>query len=141
MMIGIYHSPYTGHTPKTNNMFIDNLTEWLAESLVNNKNIIIVGDFKIHIYKRGEDEDVTIFMNTIEALGFQQHVNFSTHRIVNTINLLLAGSSEPFKIETILLGNYISDHCTVNCTISLEKMILKKQTIKIRKINKMDVTT
>ena len=42
---------------------------------------------------------MTIFMNTIETLGFQQHVNFSTHRIGNTLNLVLTESSEPFKIE------------------------------------------
>ena len=82
----------------------------------------------------------TAFMNTIEALGFQQHVNFSTHRMGNTLHLVLTESSEPFKIETILPGNYISDHCAVNCTISLEKTILKKQTIKFRKINKIDTT-
>ena len=38
-------------------------------------------------------------METIEALGFQQHVNFFTHRIGNTPNLILIESSEPFKIE------------------------------------------
>ena len=69
-MIGIYHPPYSGHNLITNNMFVDDLTEWLGESLVNDKNIIIMGDFNIHINKRGEDEDVTTFMNTIEALGF-----------------------------------------------------------------------
>ena len=52
-----------------------------------------------YISTRGEDEDVTIFMNTIEALGFQQHVNLSTHRIGNTLDLVLTDSSEPFKIE------------------------------------------
>ena len=79
MMIGIYHPPYSGCNLITNNMFIDDITEWLVESLVNNKNIIIMGDLNIHINKRGEDEDVTTFINTTEALGFQQHVNFSTH--------------------------------------------------------------
>ena len=39
MMIGIYHPPYSGHNLITNNMFIDDLTEWLAESSVNDKNI------------------------------------------------------------------------------------------------------
>ena len=58
----------------------------------------------------------------------------------NTLDLVLIESSEPFKIQTILPGNYISDHCTVNCTISLEKMILEKQTIKFKKINKIDIT-
>ena len=96
-MIGIYHPPYSGCSPTTNNMFIDDLTVWLVESLVNYKNIIIMGDFNIHNNKR-EDEDVTIFMNTIEALGFQQHVNFSPYRVGNTLNLVLTEPSEPFKI-------------------------------------------
>ena len=78
-----------------------------------------MGYFNIYINKRGEDEDVTALMNTIEALGFQQHVNFSTHRMGNTLDLVLTESSEPFKIETILQGNYISDHCAFNYTISL----------------------
>ena len=36
-LIGIYHPPYSGCNLTTNNMFEDNLTEWLAESLVNDK--------------------------------------------------------------------------------------------------------
>ena len=75
-MIGIYHPPYSGCNLTINNMFTDDLTEWLVESLLNDKNIIIMGDFNIHITKRGENEDVTIFMNTIEVLGIQQHINF-----------------------------------------------------------------
>ena len=117
-MIGIYYPPYSGHNLIPNNMFIDDPTEWLAEALLNDKNIIIIGDFNIHINKR-DDEDVTSFMNTIEGLGLQQHVNFSTHRMGNTFDLVLTESSEPFNIETVLPGYYISGHCTVNCTISL----------------------
>ena len=140
MITGIYHSPYFGCNLITNKLSIDDLTEWLAVLLVNDKNILILGDFDIHINKKGEDEDTSTFMNTIKALGFQQHVNFSTHRMGNTLDLLLTESSDPFKIKSILPGNYISDHCTVNCTISLEKTILKKQTIKFRKSNKIDIT-
>ena len=44
MVIGIYHPPSSGHNLIGNNMFIDDLTKWLAESLVNDKNIIIMGD-------------------------------------------------------------------------------------------------
>ena len=64
---------------------------------MNDKNITIMGDFNIHINKRGEDEDATAFMNTIESLGFQQHVNFSTHRMGNTLDLVFMESSEPFR--------------------------------------------
>ena len=73
MNIGICHSLYSGHNLITNNMFIDDLIEWLTESLANNKNMIIMEDFNIHINKRGENEDVTAFMNSMESLGFQQH--------------------------------------------------------------------
>ena len=54
MMIGIYHPPYSGCNLITNNMFIDDLTGWLAESLVNDWNIIIMGDFDEHIEKKEE---------------------------------------------------------------------------------------
>ena len=37
MMIGMYHPPYSGHNLITTNMFIDDLMEWLEESLVNDK--------------------------------------------------------------------------------------------------------
>ena len=90
-MIGIYHPPYSGHHLTTNNMFIGDLIEWLAESLVNDKNMITMGDFNIHIKKR-EDKDATAFMNTIESLSFQQYVNFSTHRMGNTLDLVLTES-------------------------------------------------
>ena len=140
MVIGIYHPPYCGCILITNNRFIDDLIEWLTESLANDKSMIIMRDFNIHINKRGEDEDATAFMNSIESLGFQQHVNFSSHRMGNTLDLVLTEYLEPFKMETILPGNYISGHCAVNCTISLEKTILKKQTIRFRKIIKIDMT-
>ena len=43
-------------------------------------------------------------------------------------------------LDLVLTGNYISDHCAVNCTISLEKTFLKKQIIRFRKINKINMT-
>ena len=98
-MNGIYHPSYSGCNLTTNNMSIGKFTEWLAESLVNDKSIIIIGDFNIHINKRGENKDTAIFMNTIEALGFQQHVNFSTHRIGNTLDLVLTESQSPSKLK------------------------------------------
>ena len=60
--------------------------------------------------------------------------------MANTLDLVLTESLEPFKIGTILPGNYILDHCVVNCTLSLEITILKKQTIIFRKITRIDMT-
>ena len=75
-------------------------------------------------------------MNSIESLGFRHYVNFSTYRMANTLDLVLTESLKPFKVETILPGNYTSDYCAVNCTISLEKTVLKMQTIRFRKIKR-----
>ena len=121
-------------------MFLDGLTEWLAESIVNDRNIVVMGDFNIHINKRGEDKGCdhlhennrsTRFPTKCKLLYSQnwQHSQSSTDRIFGAL-----------QIEIILPGNYISDHCIVNHTISLEKMILKKQTINFRKINEIDIT-
>ena len=41
-------------------------------------NNIVLGDFNIHVNKIDSDENANIFMETAEALGLHQHVQFGT---------------------------------------------------------------
>ena len=59
-------------------MFIDDLTEHLTDWMPSYRNILICGDFNIHI-DDPNDTEVQIFNDTMEALGLQQHVNFEMH--------------------------------------------------------------
>ena len=53
-------------------MFIDDMTEFLAEALSQHQNIILAGDFNIHINNQ-DDPEANILMDTMTALSLQQH--------------------------------------------------------------------
>ena len=66
--------------------FIDEFTEWLGEHLVNGKNLVITGDFNVHVNDQ-EDADAQFFSDITSALVLNQHINFSTQRAGNTLDL------------------------------------------------------
>ena len=96
-LIRICRPPYTNMNMITTRAFIDEFTQWIGEHLANDKNLLITGDFNVHINDQG-DPDAQIFSDITSALGLNQHVNFSTHRAGNTLDLLLAKTSSNVNI-------------------------------------------
>ena len=77
-VLAMYHPPYLEGAPITNAMFLDEVTDFLATFWVEYNNIIIPGDFSIHVNNTNNPE-VQIFLDTMEALGLDNHVNFVMH--------------------------------------------------------------
>ena len=48
-LVGIYHPPYNETNKCTDAMFLDDLAEFLEEVLTSYSNIIIAGDFSLHM--------------------------------------------------------------------------------------------
>ena len=69
-VIIFYHPPYSNQHPVTNTMFLDDVAEWLSNILPKYKNIILAGDFNLHV---NDDlgTDASTFTKTIEAMGLQ----------------------------------------------------------------------
>ena len=88
-ILGIYHPPYSTGQKITNAMFLDDLTEFLRDWMAYYRNIIICGDFNIHI-DNPSDTEAQIFTDIMEAFGLQQHVNFQTHCAGNTLGLIFS---------------------------------------------------
>ena len=78
-VLAIYHPPYSNVNKSTNGQFIDEFAEFLVDLLMEYNNVIIMGDFNIRL-DNTKDPDVTAFMDTMSALGLDQHVSFSTHK-------------------------------------------------------------
>ena len=72
-VIAIYHLPYTAKSPSANAMFLDDFTNWLSQRLPDYKNVVITGDFNIHINNQDNDDDALIFLDMITATGLQIH--------------------------------------------------------------------
>ena len=85
--IAIYRPPYSLTNQETVTKFMDEFTVWLASILSSFSNMIVLGDFNIHINDDNDNEDGT-FVDNMIALGFNQHVSFPTHRAGNILDLV-----------------------------------------------------
>ena len=124
----MYHSPYSEKNLITDAMFIDDITEFLAEALFQHQNIIVAGDFNMHINDQG-DPEANILMDTMTALALQQHTNFTTHCSGNTLDLIFIKIIMRQKVLKCTLGPFISDHCAVNITLLVPNTNIIRMTI------------
>ena len=89
-------------------MFIDDLTDYLAEWMASYRDIIICGDFNMHINDL-TDIGAQLFNDTMEALGLWQHVNFETDGAGNILDLTFTEITLQLATRTFK-ERYISDH-------------------------------
>ena len=130
-IIGLYHPP-----PNTNNQtiastFIDEITSLPTESIPNQSNIMILGDFNInHIETTSADD--SIFNNTMATLRLEQHIHSPTHKLGNTLDLIFTQLHSEVKVTNVAPHGYISDHCMVFIDLQLQKLRYPKQNKMIR---------
>ena len=80
-------------------------------------NIVITGDFKVHFNNPNDDDDDAVNLkDAMVALGFIQHIPFSTHKSSNNLGLIFMKEYRNIKVRTCRKVNFISDHCLMTCT-------------------------
>ena len=116
-IVGWYH-PLQGTDTKVNNAnFLDQLTGLLSYVVPKHQDIIILGDFNIHI-NDSEDQDDQILQNTFNAFNLKQHVNIPIHNLGHTINLIITSNDYRGKL---LPRSYISDHRMITLNTNIPK--------------------
>ena len=119
-------------------MFLEDFIPWCANCVIMDRNIIITGDFNIHV-NDVTDSDAMSFTDSMEALGLTQYVQFPIHRLGNTLDLVFAESSKHLNVSTVRPGQFISDHCFVMWATSIPREDLTSKTVSTRKIKNIDV--
>ena len=113
----------------TDNQFIDQFIVWLSDKLATCPNVVITGNFNIHINCKEWDNNAHIFTDTLEALGLQIHNDFPTHRLGNTLDLLITEINSQIQIDKCWAGPLISDHSTIEASHSIPRSdLIKKHT-------------
>ena len=87
-IIGVYRPPYSVRNGNMVTKFVDEFTPWIVDMITNHSNIILMGDFNIHISNEDDAEAMT-FLDTIEALGLEQWVDKPTHRNDSILDLVV----------------------------------------------------
>ena len=106
-IVGVYCPP-----DKSIPDFLDLFTEYIADLIAEYENIVLVGDFNIHI----NDEDnpnAVIFLDTMTALGLHQYVNGPMHHSGNCLDLVFTEELSMMKVKKCLISDYLSDHAVV----------------------------
>ena len=128
------HPPYSNRCPVTNSMFIDDFTEWLPSQLVRYNNILLVGDFSIHINKAAIDDESGFFVSTIEAMGFQVELCGPTYVSGSTIDLMSLQSGCSIAVLDIQCGPHLSDNCSMEAITTVQHTEVHRGNISYRKI-------
>ena len=84
------------------------------------KNAIILGNFNMHIEDL-TDNNSQIFVDTMEVLGLQQHVNQLTHQKGNILYLIFTEVTSKISVRELEIFNFISDHWLISATIDVKK--------------------
>ena len=101
-------------------MFLDEFADYIENFLTANCNIVIVGDFNLHI-DNDKDPEAQLFIDMMVALGLDCHVDFPTHENGHSLDLVFTEVLGEMKIIRCNPGTYLSDHCTIECLLSLKK--------------------
>ena len=102
-LIGVYHPPPSATNKTTNQQFIDKLAEILMPIATEQRNVVILGDFNIHVNDQ-DDLDNILLQDWLEASGLINHVTFPTHISGNTLDLVLTKQQQSLHVLSTQQG-------------------------------------
>ena len=100
--------------------------------------MIVLGDFNIHINDENDNE-ASIFVDTMIALGFNQHVSFPTHRAGNILDLAFTETCNSIEVKQCRPGPIVSDHTAVKIVVTQSTQYIQRKLIKYRKLRDIDI--
>ena len=93
---------------------------FLEEALTSHNNIIIAGDFNLHVDDVA-NPDAQVFLDLLTAFGLQNHVKFPTHKSEHTLDLILKECISSLSVKDSIPGLYLSDHISVVLHLFVDK--------------------
>ena len=90
----------------------------MADTLVNfTEDLINAGYFNIHVNDEDND-DAPQLLSAMEALGFDQLVDFCTHKSGNILGLIFTCIGNKIKCVNIKSDGFILDHCLIQSQLN-----------------------
>lgn len=111
-VIVIYRPPYSDDHQVPISVFLSEFPEYLETVLLCKELLLITRDFNIHVDDL-QVSDARKFLERLEALGLEQHVNQPTHRDGHILDLTITRMSESLVTSTPVVDQFISDQAAV----------------------------
>ncbi len=125
--------------PKSNNAFLTELSELLTYLCSMSSNVIMLGDFNIHI-DNDSNAFTSEFLSCLDCFGMQQFNTLPTHSKGHTLDLVCCSGIAPYNCTVSDLS--ISDHLLVSFCAQLAVFKVNPcRPITFRNIKNIDVPT
>ena len=116
----VYRPPYNKNQHQTAIKSTDDILDALANTIPNEKNLILLGDFNIPVNM--DQPGVQEFLDGMQAIGLTQMVSFHTHNAGNVLDLIFVQDAIRENILHIHPGDFLSDHRLVHMMIRITKV-------------------
>jgi len=136
-VLAIYRPPYSESHKISVRMFLDDFSDFISNLLTKGKNLIIMGDFNIHI-NNNNDTNAQAFVAMMEAFGLMQHVISSTHKAGNILDHIYTEVGGNICLHSCWNGDFVSDHCIIRSVLQIPKENIVKKTVTFRKYAGID---
>ena len=121
--LGLIYRPPDGSVLQ----FCQELTTSLEQNINTTGDTLLMGDLNIHT-NDPENQDTIIFEDTIESLGLGNQVSFPTHRIQNTLDIIITTEGLDIILDTHQ-GLLFSDHYIVHYTLTTPSKLIELKRI------------
>jgi len=113
--------------------FIDEFTVYLDQHATSTGNLLIVGDFNIHLNNKSDNKAIT-FSTLLNTMNLTQHVSAPTHDKGHTLDLIISRTVESTVERVDHHPATFSDHTPITFLVNAEKPHNQPKTISFRNI-------
>ena len=130
-MCAVYHPPQLSVLE-----FLQDFTSYWENTITSTCEHIFIGDFNIRVDK-DEDPNTIIFKDCLESLNLTCKVDFSTHELGHTLDLVIQDNASSL-ISTVNQGYFISDHSLIYMKLLVSRVFVEPKVKMCRRLSKVD---
>ena len=137
-IIIIYRPPYSEAHPVPASEFFREFSSNLETIVLCPEVLLVTGDFNFHL-DDDSDADAKKFMELLDTFGLQQHVTTPTHVSGHILEFVISRSSNDINVFSLESSYFISDHCFIECLLSIPGPNIMFKEVTYRKLKHIDV--
>ena len=137
-VVTIYRPPSNQKNHIPSSKFFEEFANFLTDVVLFKGDLLIVGDFNFPLNNKG-CSDTRQFNNIIESYNLRQHVLAPTHKLGNTLDLLLTRASDSGVKHIEVKNHLLSDHFAVHFSLSISRPSRPIKTINYRNYKNIDI--
>ena len=117
-------------------VFATDFLDLIETSINENGKLLILGDLNIPM-NNPDSPDTNIFQDILDSLGLHNNITFPTHRLHNTLDLIITEHQESF-IKKLNQGRLFLDHYLINFEMAFTSTSVGQKISTFWKINSTD---